>query len=197
MKKFDQLIKVALNEAPISAYIKVIGSKIVNPAAYARGGAKVAGAFSTSTQSTKQALQSTGRALSNTGKWLASPGLVDNKTEKSTAKKSSTQPQETYRQKQKEYVPYDFSKLKKSFIQINNTRLDAKYIRHEREMFPVFQIKGIPWAKSIIIEPTKNNRATVYMFKEKNPSVKKKPVTIRPGVINYSGVQNIAVINIK
>jgi hypothetical protein len=201
MNKLEQLNKIILKEAPLSSYVKSIASKAVNPAAYARGAGSlirgagnVAGTFTTSTKSTAGTLGAAGNvatgiggALSRTGQWLKDPGY--SKKEK---------PQQTKQQQQQKFqqLPGDLSKTKTSFI-VNNQQIQAKYIGDLKTGYPVFRIKGISWAQSVVVEPQQKDKVNIYMYPDKKPNIKKPPAMMRPGTINFSGVENKLVITTK
>lgn len=204
MKKFDQLSKVVLNEAPLSSYVKSAGSaasKLINPAAYARGAGslmrgagKAANLFTTSSNYLAGSLNKIGNAatgvggaLSKTGQWLKDP---------SYAGKEKASTQKTQMQQKSQKMPSDLSKTKTQFI-INNRTVLAKYAGNTKAGYPMYVIKGVPWAKSVVLELKDKNLVNVYMYADRDPNIKKPPAVVRPGTINYSGVQNNIVITTK
>jgi hypothetical protein len=209
MNKLDLLASIVLNEAPLSSYVKSIGSKVLNPAAYARGAGKVlrgagqaVGGLTTSTKSLAGAMGGAGNVatgigtgLSKTGQWLKSPG-TDSTIQ--TKKQQRQQQQQPTQQSQKSAQTQigDLSKTKTQLV-INNTSLQVKYIGSIGGNYPTYNVKGIPWAKSVVVEPVGKNRARIYFYKDKKPNTKKPPAVIRPGSIDYSGVQNSMVITTK
>jgi len=209
MNKLDLLANIILKEAPLSSYVKSIGSKVLNPAAYARGAGSVlrgagraVGGLTTSTKSLAGAMGSAGNVatgigagLSKTGQWLKSPG-TDGTVQ--TKKQQQQQLQQPTQQSQKSAQTQigDLSKTKTQLV-INNTSLQVKYIGNIGGNYPAYSVKGIPWAKSIVIEPMGKNKARVYFYKDKRPNTKKPPAVIRPGSIDYSRVQNSMVITTK
>lgn len=202
MNKLDLLSKIALNEAPLSSYVKSVGSKVLNPAAYARGAGsvlrgagKAAGGFTTSTKSLAGTLGGAGNiasgvggALSKTGQWLKDPGAGQSNKKETTTQ----QTQQTKGQK----MPSDMTKAKTDFI-INNRQIPAKYVGDTANGYPIYRIKGLNWAQSIVLEPKDKNKFSVYMYADKKPNIKKPPAVIRPGSGNFSGVQNKLVITTK
>lgn len=209
MNKLNQLAKVALNEAPLSSYIKSIGSKVLNPAAYARGAGKIlrgagkaVGAFQTSSKTLSQSLGTAGNVatgigggLSKTGQWIKDPGYTG-KTKSKETKQATPQSQQTQLQQKAQQMPADLAKTKTN-LEINGTQLPTKYAGQTANGYPVYRVSGIPWAKSIVVEPGQKNRAVLYMFADKKPNLKKRPAAIRPGILFYSGVQNILTIVTK
>jgi len=190
MTNFDKLANIILNEAPISSYLKTV----VNPASYVRGAGNVlkgagkgAGVFTTSSDYLSRGLTKTGGAAAG----FRGPSLGDEKGQAQKDVKTVKGQQQT-RQEQ----PIEYSKTKTYFI-VNNRQLSVKYAGTSTHGYPIYRVQGIPWAKSIVLEPKGRDRANAYFYPDKKPNFKKPPAVQKPSTLNFSPVENKLTVRTK
>lgn len=183
--KIDILANIILNEAPLSTYVKNVGSGVKTAAKFGtrQAGKAVGSLYDPYSGKAKKITQPVGDYLQKIGKTTPAKNELDNISQNK-------------QQPEKQIQNYNPAKVKTTF-EVNGTRLPGKYVGNTPNGYPIYRIQGIPWSKSVILEPKKNNKLLVYMYKDKTPNIKKQPVAIRSGSQLYSGVQNKLLIKTK
>lgn len=181
MKNIETLVNIILREAPLSSYVKK-GVRGI--------GKTVAALHDPHSSSKSQAFTGTiGKGIQK----LGAPSLKDGEHGVQNKNKSTTQQSQA---EQLQFRSADYSKAKTVFV-INGTQLPSKFAGNTPNGYPIYNIQGIPWAKSIVIEPKGMGKLNVYMYKDKKPNIRKQPVAVRHGSQDFLGVQNKLVITTK
>lgn len=191
MRNLEYLFNIILKEAPLSTYLKSAGSKLISPSSYIRGAGKVLKGAGQATGVFKTSTDYLSRGLTKAG--VAAAGVGTPKRFKDNQQTVKTKQQEI---KSADSGSINYSKAKTSFV-INNRQITTKYYNSTQSGYPIYRIQGIPWAKSIIIEPKNKNKASAYFYKDKTPNIKKPPAMIRPATLDYSPVQNTLIVTTK